>query len=405
MLVGIAWRNIWRNKKRSLIILTAIVLGLCGGVFATGLMIGMAESMVSTAIDRYLGHIEIHTPTFRVNPLVNDFLPSGDSLVAALRSTPNVSGVSGRTLVEGMASSPASSSGVQIVGVVPADESAVSTLARRMVAGTYLSEDGRLPVLIGKKLAGKLEVRLHSKIVLSFAGRDGSIIYGSFRVVGIFETESTVFDNATLFVRTQDFAALLGGPTLIHEIAVRLTRADMVPQVLQALRVEYPALKIDSWQDLAPELKLTYEMTDIGMLFFLGIILIGLLFGITNTMLMSVLDRVREFGVLMAIGMKRKRVFWLVMLETIFLSLTGGVIGVLLGVVIIEITSHTGINLAVVAEGLSSYGISSVLYPFMPVLMYLELGILIVLTAIGAAIYPGLKATKLNPATSIRTYG
>ncbi len=405
MLVGIAWRNIWRNKKRSLIILTAIVLGLCGGVFATGLMIGMAESMVSTAIDRYLGHIEIHTPTFRVNPLVNDFLPSGDSLVAALRSTPNVSGVSGRTLVEGMASSPASSSGVQIVGVVPADESAVSTLARRMVAGTYLSEDGRLPVLIGKKLAGKLEVRLHSKIVLSFAGRDGSIIYGSFRVVGIFETESTVFDNATLFVRTQDFAALLGGPTLIHEIAVRLTRADMVPQVLQALRVEYPALKIDSWQDLAPELKLTYEMTDIGMLFFLGIILIGLLFGITNTMLMSVLDRVREFGVLMAIGMKRKRVFWLVMLETIFLSLTGGVIGVLLGVVIIEITSHTGINLAVVAEGLSSYGISSVLYPFMPVLMYLELGILIVLTAIGAAIYPGLKATKLNPATSIGTYG
>ncbi len=405
MLIGIAWRNIWRNKKRSLIILTAIVLGLCGGVFATGLMIGMAESMVNTAIDRYLGHIEIHTPTFRVNPLVNDFVASGDSMVTVLRSTPHVSGVSGRTVVEGMASSPVSSSGVQIVGVIPSDETSVSTLARRMVAGVYLNEDGKFPVVIGKKLAQKLEVRLHSKMVLSFAGRDGSIIYGSFRVVGIFETESTVFDNATLFVRRNDFAALLGGTPLVHEIALRLTQADALPEVLRTLRAEYPALKIDSWQDLAPELKLTYEMTDIGMLFFLVIILIGLLFGITNTMLMSVLDRVREFGVLMAIGMKRKRVFWLVMLETIFLSLTGGAVGMLLGVVTIEITGHTGINLAVVAEGLSSYGISSMLYPVMPVLMYVELGVLVVLTAIGAAVYPGIKATKLNPATSIRSYG
>ena len=404
MLTGIAWRNIWRNKKRSFIILTAIVLGLCGGVFATGVMVGMAESMVNSAIDRYLGHIEIHSRTFRANPLINDFVADGDRIAAAVRSAPTVSGVSARTVVEGMASSPASSSGVRMVGVNPADESSVTTIADRLVAGKFLDDTGRFPVVLGKKLAEKLELKIHSRLVLSFAGQDGNIIYGSFRVAGVFQTEATTFDQTTVFVRRGDLAGLMGGAPLVHEIAVRLTSADAVPEILASMRVQYPGLSVDSWKDLAPELKLTYEMTDVSMLFFLVIILIGLLFGITNTMLMSVLDRVREFGVLMAVGMKRKRVFGLVMLETVFLSLTGGAIGVILGAILIGITNHTGIDLSIVAEGLSSYGISSTLYPFIPVAMYLELGLLVILTALGAAVYPGIKATKLNPATSIRTY-
>jgi putative ABC transport system permease protein len=303
-----------------------------------------------------------------------------------------------------MASSPASNSGVQIVGVIPQDETMVTTDQKRIVEGKYLDDVGRYPLVIGKKLAEKLGVRVHSKVILSFAGRDGSIIYGSFRVVGIFETESTVFDRSTLFIRRSDLAGLLGGPPLVHEIAVRLERAESLPGILASTKAKYPTLAVDGWKDLAPELKLTSEMTDVSMLFFLAIILFGLLFGITNTMLMSVLDRVREFGVLMAIGMKRKRVFWLIIFETVFLSLTGGVMGVVVGAVAIDITYKTGINLSIVAEGLSSYGISSMLYPFIPPMMYLWLALLVILTALCAAIYPGLKATKLNPASSIRTY-
>ncbi len=404
MLVGIAWRNIWRNRKRSFIMLTAIALGLCGGVFATALMIGMAESMVDIAIDRYLGHLEIHTKTFKANPSINDVINAGDGMAVSLKSVKGVTGVSARTVLEGMASSPASNTGVQIIGVIPGDESSVTRIANFIKEGKYLDDTGRFPVMIGRKLAEKLELRLHSKLVLSFAGRDGSIVYGSFRVAGIFDSESSPFDGSTLFVRQRDLSALLGGQPLIHEIAIRLVDAESLPATLATVRSMVPHLAVDSWKDLAPELKLTDEMTGLGMLFFLVIILIGLLFGITNTMLMSVLDRVREFGVLMAIGMKRGRVFWLVMLETIFLSITGGILGVALGAVAVGITGHTGIDLSIVAQGLSSYGISSVLYPAIPPLMYAELTVLVILTALGAAIYPGLKATKLNPATSIRTY-
>ncbi|HEY6952600.1 MAG TPA: FtsX-like permease family protein [Bacteroidota bacterium] len=404
MLAGIAWRNIWRNKKRSLVMLTAIALGLCGGVFSTGLTVGMAESMVNNAIDRYLGHVEIHTKSFKLNPLVNDVVPEGDSIAASLRSLNGVRGVSSRTILEGMASSPATNTGVQIVGINPRDESLVTTCAQRIVEGEYLIAAGKFPVFVGRKLAQKLGLHLRSKLVLSFAGRDGSIVYGSFRIIGVFETESSVFDKTTLFVRRGDIAALVGGVPLVHEIAVRLASAESLSQVLATVRARYPNLSVDSWKDLAPDLKFMAEVTDIYMLFFVGLILFGLLFGITNTMLMSVLDRVREFGVLMAIGMKRKRVFSLVMLETVFLSLTGAIVGIVAAVIGIEITNRTGIDLSIVAEGLTSYGISAMLYPYIPTAMYFEIAILVILTALGSAIYPGIKATKLNPAASIRTY-
>jgi putative ABC transport system permease protein len=404
MLVGIAWRNIWRNKKRSAVLLVAIALGLCGGLFATGVMVGMAESMVNTAIDRELGHLQIHTTSFKTNPAINDFIPGGDSIAASLLSIEGVTGVSARTVIEGMASSPVTNTGVKIEGVVPKGESSVTTISKAIVDGEYLNDVGRYPVIIGRKLADKLDVRVRSKLVLSFPGRDGGIIYGSFRIVGLFESGSSVIDKATVMVRRDDLATLLGSESLVHEIALRLQNAQSLPRVTGSLKLKYAGLAVESWKQLAPELKLTSETTNISMLFFLGIILFGLLFGITNTMLMSVLDRVREFGVLMAIGMKRKRIFTLIILETMFLALSGGVAGVTLGALAVGITKATGINLSVVSEGLLNYGIASMLYPDVPLILYFELGVLVVITALFAAIYPGVKATKLNPAKSIRTY-
>ena len=404
MLAGIAWRNIWRNKKRSAVILISITLGLCGGILATGIMIGMAESMVNTSIDRNLGHVQIHSTAFKENRSINSVIPGALNLEDSLRSIAGVTGVSARTIIEGMASSPETNSGVQIIGIDPPAESSVTTIAKCVVQGEFLNPKYPMMAIIGRDLAKKLGLKIGSKLVLSFAGRDGSIIYGSFRIVGLFDTGSSIFDKSSVMARRDDLAALLGSSPLIHEIAVRLQSAQLVPEALSRIKTLVPHLAVESWKDLAPELRLTSETTDISMLFFLGIILLGLLFGITNTMLMSVLDRVREFGVLMAIGMKRRRVFWLVMLETVFLSISGGIVGVTLGAVLVWITQTTGINLSVVAEGLSSYGIASVLYPHVPLVLYVELAGLVIVTALAAAIYPGIKATKLNPAASIRTY-
>jgi putative ABC transport system permease protein len=405
MLTGIAWRNIWRNKKRSAVILIAIALGLSGGLFAVGIMIGMADSMVNTAVDSDLAHIQIHTRAFKDDPDINNYIPEADSIALHLRSFPEVRGISCRSVLEGMASSPATNSGVRITGIDPSAEFLVTNVSEKITEGKYLDTAGRNEIIAGKKLIEKLNLRLHSKIVLSFPGSDGSIIYGAFRITGIFETGSTMFDKSVVFVRNKDIARLLGSDRFIHEIAVRLTGAKAVQNILAKIKEQYPDLIVESWKDLAPELKITAEMTDISMLFFLSIILFALLFGITNTMLMSVLDRVREFGMLMAIGMKRKKIFSQIILETLFLSLSGSAAGIAAGAAIIKITEHTGINLSVFAEGLSLYGISPVLYPSVPSEIYAELAVLVFITALAAAVYPGMKATRLNPADSIRTYG
>jgi ABC-type antimicrobial peptide transport system permease subunit len=141
------------------------------------------------------------------------------------------------------------------------------------------------------------------------------------------------------------------------------------------------------------------------MAIFLGIILLALLFGITNTMLMSVLDRVKELGVLMAVGMKRRRIFLMIVLETFFLSITGSMLGIGLGSLTVFWFSRSGINLAWVSDGLSRYGMSSELYPVVHFTMYPTLGLMVVVVSCVAAVYPALKAIRLNPASAIATFG
>jgi ABC-type lipoprotein release transport system permease subunit len=191
---------------------------------------------------------------------------------------------------------------------------------------------------------------------------------------------------------------------MIHEIGVRLLSASSVPAIQQKIHEHYSLLEVMSWRELAPELKISADSTGIVMNIFLGIILLALLFGITNTMLMSVLDRVREFGMLMAVGMKRRQVFVMVMMETIFLSLTGGAAGMILGAGTIAFLQRTGIDLSMFSAGLSYYGISSFLVPTVPLSTYAVLTIMIVVTALLAAIYPALRVIQLRPASAIRTY-
>ncbi len=173
---------------------------------------------------------------------------------------------------------------------------------------------------------------------------------------------------------------------------------------LNNLKQKFPNLDVQSWETLAPELSLSYKSIELELNIFLGIILFALLFGITNTMLMSVMDRVRELGVLMAVGMKRIRMFILIIIETILLSITGGILGIICGTLTIIYFSNKGIDLSLFAQGLSSFGISSMLYPSLPFSTYPTLTLMIIFTAIFSAIYPAIKAIRLNPAEAIRTY-
>ncbi len=404
MLFILAWRNIWRNKKRSAIIIAAITAGLSCGLFASAVMYGMYESLINSTIDRELGHIQIHSQKFDEEKILTDTIPEFKSVINEIKKLPDLEGLSTRVIIEGMCSSPTSSGGVRITGIIPEEERNVTTIENKIVEGNYLNSDGVSEAVVGKKLAEKLNVKLKSKIVLSFQDFVGNIIYGAFRVAGIYKTESSVFDQSVIFINQNELFNLLNSREFSHEIALRLKSFQQIDSVFIKLSQSLPQLSVKDWKLLAPEIKIYYDILDIQLYFFMGIILFALLFGITNTMLMSVIERIREIGILIALGMKRSKIFTMIIIETIALSFVGGFAGLIFGVFVIEIFSSTGINLSAFTEGLSQFSISAMLYPALPWSFYPVITLMILFSAIIAAIYPALKAIRLKPAKAIRTY-
>lgn len=404
MLLALAWKNIWRNKKRSLIILTAIALGLWAGLFSVSISIGVWEATINTTIDRNLSHIQIHTNEFKDEGLISNFIPDGNSIIEQIRKDGMIKEVSRRVLIEGMASSPTSSGGVNIIGINPEREREVTTISTYIQNGDFFESDKKNSIVIGQKLADKLGLKLGSKMVLSFQSIDTTLTYAAFRIIGIFKTESSIFDQSNVFVNSTNLYSIMESQQIVSEIAIRLKSSSDLDSVYSTLVKNYPGLLVETWKQLAPELEFTYEMLILELEIFLGIILAALLFGITNTMLMSVMDRVREFGVLMAVGMKRIRVFLLILIETFILSVFGGIIGITLGALSIWYFSDKGIDLSIFADGLNAWGMPTQMYPMLPLYFYFVLVIMIIVTAIIAAIYPSIKTIKLRPAEAIRTY-
>ncbi|MEJ5305754.1 MAG: FtsX-like permease family protein [Ignavibacteria bacterium] len=403
MLAKLAWKNIWRNKKRSLIIILSALFGIWGGVLSNGIFVGMWETTIEAAINRELSHIQIHHPNFRDEKLITQFISNPDDVERILKSNSLIKAYSSRTILEGMASSPNSVSGVKIIAIEPEEEKQITSIYQKLIEGEYFSKND-YEILVGQKLAERLKLKLNSKVVLSFQGLDNNLIASAFRVVGIFKTESKIFDETNVFIKRNDLLPILGTSPPIHEFAIRVISAELIDSTANLIKSRVNNLKVETWKELAPELSLTSGFLYMELNIFMGIILFALLFGISNTMMMSVFERIREFGVLMAIGMKRLRLFLLIILESIFLLFSGGLIGTLLGFISIELLSKNGIDLSIFAEGMAAYGMSAILYPALPFHMYISLFVMMMITAVIASISPALKAIRLKPAEAIRTY-
>lgn len=404
MIWSIAWRNVWRNGKRSGILIGAIAFGIWAGLQMVGLMNGMAEQQVQAAIQTRTSHIQIHAEGFRAHRDINTYIPQGDSLLAAVREMKGVVAASDRAVLTAMASSASTGRGVELIGVDPDAEKQVTDLYTHMVEGSYFESSKRNPILVGQKLAEKLGVRLGQKVVLTGQASDGSMAAGAFRIVGIFKTVNSMFDESTVFVRRPDLDKTFALHGRVHEIAIVVNGVSQIEPVADALKKAHPSLDVATWRDLSPEVALTRDSTAQMNEIFMIVILIALIFGITNTMLMGVLERMRELGVIIALGMRHGAIFLMVLLETVFLSIVGGLIGVALGAGTIALLAKSGIDLSAVSSGLAAFGLDTVIYPKLSPSEYPVVVLLVVVTAIIASIYPGLKAVRLNPIQAIRTY-
>ncbi|SMO81006.1 ABC-type transport system, involved in lipoprotein release, permease component [Saccharicrinis carchari] len=403
MILSIAWRNVWRSKTRSMVILIAIALGIFTGVFNYAFYNGMALQRINSAISTEASHIQLHRKGYLEEPDEKEFVPDAVALANNIASREVVKAASARFIVQGMIQSPTTSRGVKVLGIDPETESEVTNIHAKIIDGAYLEGIKRNPVVIGEKLADKLKLKVRSKVVITFADAQGYLSGASFRVAGIYRTSNNIYDNTNVFVRAEDLSGLYGAsPNDGHEIAVLLGQSDEVQPVLSSLKKEYAQLDVKDWRELMPEVSMLESSLDISMYIFMIIILLALTFGIINTMLMAVLERTKELGMLMAIGMNKSRVFTMIMFETVLLSIIGGLVGIGVGILVTLLFANSGIDISIVAEGFGAMGYDSIVYPVLRIKNVIDVVAMVFVTGMLAAIYPALKALKLKPAEAIR---
>lgn len=403
MLIKLAWKNVWRNHLRSAVVITAIALGLWAGTFISGFSWGMYDQRIREAINNEVSHVQFHHPSFGEELRSDLSIPGASGMLAQLKKDPEVKAVSGRTITMAMAASARANGGVKVVGVVSGDERKVTDLGSKIKEGKYLSDEGRNPVVIGAQLAKKLHLRLLSKVVLTFQNAQGDLVSAAFRVVGIYESANSKYDELHLFVRQSDLQTLLGVEAAVHEIAVVLKDHRRVTEWSALQQKQHPKLLVQWWGEIMPELQMAIETFDQIMGIVIFIILLGLAFGIINTMQMAVLERIKELGMLMAVGMSRPRIFGMIMLETAMLMLVGAPLGLALGWLSISLSGSYGIDLSLYAEGLASYGFNPVIYPSLEWPKYLNILTQVIVVTVVAALIPARRALRLNPVDAIRT--
>jgi len=402
-IITISWRNVWRNKPRSITILLAIAFGLWGGIFATSISAGMMNQRFRTSIEMQVSHLQIHNPTFLKDDNVKFDISKAEAMLARLYADTTVKAFSARTISNGMLSTATLTKGIKILGVDAIREAVTTKLSACIVEGHYLSDNGRNPVLIGQKLAVKLKLEAGSRVVMTFTDIEGEIVSASFRVEGIYRTSHTMLDETRVYVRQKDLQNLIGGKAVVNEIAVLLKDIDNVNPYLSHLKAEYPENEMRSWGQISPDLLYMNEMAGETLLVLLVIIMLALAFGLLNTMLMTVFERTRELGMLMAVGMNKTKVFVMILLETTFLTITGAIVGGILSAVAIYLTGRTGIDLSSVGgDSMNDYGIDSVVYPALFPGFFTDILILVLLTSLLSAVYPAYRALKLKPSEAIR---
>jgi len=401
MLLKIAWKNVWRSRGRSLVVIGAIVVGVWALLFGTGFMNGFLVGYMSNIINNDISNIQIHNPEFKKDFDVKYSIENGKEKTEEIRTWEGVKGATTRTIVSGMISSPKKASGVQIRGIDKENESIVTSLDSIIHEGTYFEGVKRNPVIIGSKLAENLKVKLKSKVVLTFNDGEGNITAGAFRVVGIVKSSSLAISEMYAFVLQDDLTSLIGLGDQVHEIAVIIDPQVEESVIIDKYKSTFNGDTAESWREIAPELAMMDEMYGSMLYVLMGIILTALIFGIVNTMLMAVLERIRELGMLMAIGMNKARVYFMILIETIFLGIVGAPIGLLVGWLTIKYYNVYGVDLSNYSEGLESFGYESILYPYLESNVYFIVTIGVIITAVLGALYPAWKAIKLNPVEAL----
>lgn len=403
ILIKLAWKNLFRHKRRSIIAATAMGIGLAALIFADALWLGMEHNMVKTATASFLGDGQIHREGFSDEQAVELTINQLDAVVANLRREGVVAHFTLRTFAFGMITSPATVAAVNLVGVEPSTERYLSQIDDAIIEGAYFEGSNLRDIVMGEELAERLEVGLNDRVVVTMAqAGSGDLSQEMFRVSGIYRFADEGMNSGMAFIRLRKAQQMLALGAGAHEIALKFI--DSISAEDQNLlfwkTYSQGENKARSWTEVLPEVQAMFEMSKFSK-YIMGFVLFGVVvFGIVNTLFMSLYERMFEFGVLRAIGTRPFGMARLILFEAGALAVLGIILGTIFGFCVTLIFATIGIDYT----GIEMMGITmqELIYPEMRIQPFIFYSIWIFVFTIIAGLYPARYAAQMSAATAMR---
>ena len=396
LLLTLAWRNLWRHRGRTAAILFALALGIWSMVGLAALSRGSLEGQLQKAIANLTGHIQIHAPGYRDDPAIEFRMPAPDGALTSALSESSIRAWAGRVRVPAVIASERESAGVTLVGIEPQREKGLSFIATAVTDGRYLESPDDVGLLLGRKLADRLETALGRRVVVMSQDVSNQVGDRGFRVVGIFDAEPEAIESGFVFVGRATAQQMLGMGDTISEIAVRGEDRNRLAVPLGALRAAAPALDVEPWTVVEPLLTLTEEIVNVILIIWYAIVFAAMSFGLVNTLLMAVFERTREFGLFQALGMPPRHILGQVLVESLILLVIALVIGNL-GALATVHALRDGLDLSAFAQGMEYFGVSPIIYPALSVGDLTIANTLVAGLGLLASLYPAWRAARHVP--------
>ncbi len=410
----IAFFNLFRRKSRTIAVILMITFGIAMMMFTQGLYEGMIIQMVQSAIRTGTGDIEICKKGYYESQLLSDYLKPNKALIDFLDQEKNILAYTYRLKTDGLVSSSAYSQGTKIYGIIPAKETNFLNYQNALVSGNF--ELDSYSAIIGFRLAKKLKVKIGKKIVINAQSLDKEITAGVFRIKGIIKTNNPAIDEGGVLIdlpTMQNMFKVNG----ISEYNILVKDQKLLEETRKKIRVEggLPPSKITTpsgaepleysiftWKDVNKLLEFSEKFMIYYVMVCYFIVFLVVAIGLFNIIFISVLERIREYGILIAIGTKFKHVFWMIIFESLILSLIGYVLGAFCGLLLLLYLKIFGLNLSFFAEGLNSFGMASIIYSDIKISYFIIPLVAVFITAIISALYPIWKLWRLKPVEAIR---
>ena len=406
MLLSMAVRNLIRHRRRTALTGSAVIFSTAVLVFFTSIQLKSYELGLSAAVSLFQGHGQLQRAGFNEDPSIEDSFVLGQSELLGLASNPSVVTTARRGLAGALLSSTTRTYAVQIAGVEPEKEGALSTIPSRVVEGLYFPKEVRGEVVIGKTLSRRLSVTVGDELTLLGQGKDGSVAASVLKVGGVFESGSIEMDRSLAEIHLDEFQEIFTMGDEYHSIVLKTSLLSDSEEIIKgldrALRTSQPSVRALSWDDLSPGLKESMQLDfAVSWIFYCCLIAI-VAFSLVNTFLMSVLERTREFGIMLALGSRPVFLSKIIVTEGIILCATGVALGISGGIALILYFNRVGFSVPGADEVLKLWSIPSVIRPEVTLPVVSLAPSIILVASLSALIYPAWKAARTNPLDAIR---